>query len=192
MKQYIQFNQETGEALTVGPTKEGNCIGIEETIANDLKAGMKQLNQFKVVLDEETKKYILSEIRLDTNLTKKYIIEPPASKYIFQLPVSSVKEDGINLIQNANKGVWAVSIQGETHKTIKELAETNKQLKQLFFVTEKNNPNILHDTLIVDLNKLVDEEEYEIKTFDKQSVKLNISVFCRNTYNEYTHVRENG
>ena len=40
--------------------------------------------------------------------------------------------------------------------------------------------------------KEVMSKYYEIKTFDKQSVKLNISVFCRNTYNEYTHVRENG
>lgn len=192
MKQYVQFNQETGEPLAVGPNKEGSCIEIDNTIANEIKDGVKQLNQYKVILDEKTKTYVLSEIRLDSNLTEKYITEVPASKIIYQMPVSTKPQEGINLIQNVDNGTWSASIQGETIKAIKELAENNKGLRQLFYVTAEDNPNILHDTLMVDLNKLVEEGEYELKTFDKQSVKLNISVYCRNVYNEYNHVRQNG
>jgi len=192
MKQYVQFNQETGEPLAVGPNKEGSCIEIDNTIANEIKDGVKQLNQYKVILDEKTKTYVLSEIRLDSSLTEKYITEVPASKIIYQMPVSTKPQEGINLIQNVANGTWSASIQGETIKAIKELAENNKGLRQLFYVTAEDNPNILHDTLTVDLNKLVEEGEYELKTFDKQSVKLNISVYCRNVYNEYNHVRQNG
>jgi hypothetical protein len=192
MKQYVQFNQETGEPLAVGPNKEGSCIEIDNTIANEIKDGVKQLNQYKVILDEKTKTYVLSEIRLDSDLTEKYITEVPASKIIYQMPVSTKPQEGINLIQNVDNGTWSASIQGETIKAIKELAENNKGLRQLFYVTAEDNPNILHDTLTVDLNKLVEEGEYELKTFDKQSVKLNISVYCRNVYNEYNHVRQNG
>jgi|TARA_B100000965_G_scaffold391358_1_gene399291 hypothetical protein len=192
MKQYVQFNQETGEPLAVGPNKEGSCIEIDNTIANEIKDGVKQLNQYKVILDEKTKTYVLSEIRLDSNLTEKYITEVPASKIIYQMPVSTKPQEGINLIQNVANGTWSASIQGDTIKAIEELAENNKGLRQLFYVTAEDNPNILHDTLMVDLNKLVEEGEYELKTFDKQSVKLNISVYCRNVYNEYNHVRQNG
>ena len=192
MKQYVQFNQETGEPLAVGPNKEGSCIEIDNTIANEIKDGVKQLNQYKVILDEKTKTYVLSEIRLDSDLTEQYITEVPASKIIYQMPVSTKPQEGINLIQNVDNGTWSASIQGETIKAIKELAENNKGLRQLFYVTAEDNPNILHDTLTVDLNKLVEEGEYELKTFDKQSVKLNISVYCRNVYNEYNHVRQNG
>ena len=192
MKQYVQFNQETGEPLAVGPNKEGSCIEIDNTIANEIKDGVKQLNQYKVILDEKTKTYVLSEIRLDSDLTEKYITEVPASKIIYQMPVSTKPQEGINLIQNVDNGTWSASIQGETIKAIKELAENNKGLRQLFYVTAEDNPNILHDTLTVDLNKLVEEGEYELKTFDKQLVKLNISVYCRNVYNEYNHVRQNG
>ena len=192
MKQYVQFNQETGEPLAVGPNKEGSCIEIDNTIANEIKDGVKQLNQYKVILDEKTKTYVLSEIRLDSNLTEKYITEVPASKIIYQMPVSTKPQEGINLIQNVANGTWSASIQGETIKAIKELAENNKGLRQLFYVTAEDNPNILHDTLTVDLNKLVEEGEYELKTFDKQSVKIKISVYCRNVYNEYNHVRQNG
>ena len=85
MKQYVQFNQETGEPLAVGPNKEGSCIEIDNTIANEIKDGVKQLNQYKVILDEKTKTYVLSEIRLDSNLTEKYITEVPASKIIYQI-----------------------------------------------------------------------------------------------------------
>ena len=192
MKQYIQFNQESGEPLAVGPNKEGSCIEIDNTIANEIKDGVKQLNQYKVILDEKTKTYVLSEIRLDSDLTEKYITEVPASKIIYQMPVSTKPQEGINLIQNVANGTWSASIQGDTIKAIEELAENNKGLRQLFYVTAEDNPNILHDTLTVDLNKLVEEGEYELKTFDKQSVKLNISVYCRNVYNEYNHVRQNG
>ena len=192
MKQYIQFNQESGEPLAVGPNKEGSCIEIDNTIANEIKDGVKQLNQYKVILDEKTKTYVLSEIRLDSDLTEKYITEVPASKIIYKMPVSTTPQEGINLIQNVANGTWSASIQGDTIKAIKELAENNKGLRQLFYVTAEDNPNILHDTLTVDLNKLVEEGEYELKTFDKQSVKLNISVYCRNVYNEYNHVRQNG
>jgi len=192
MKQYVQFNQETGEPLAVGPNKEGSCIEIDNTIANEIKDGVKQLNQYKVILDEKTKTYVLSEIRLDSDLTEQYITEVPASKIIYQMPVSTKPQEGINLIQNVANGTWSASIQGDTIKAIEELAENNKGLRQLFYVTAEDNPNILHDTLTVDLNKLVEEGEYELKTFDKQSVKLNISVYCRNVYNEYNHVRQNG
>ena len=129
---------------------------------------------------------------MDSDLTEKYITEVPASKIIYQMPVSTKPQEGINLIQNVANGTWSASIQGDTIKAIEELAENNKGLRQLFYVTAEDNPNILHDTLMVDLNKLVEEGEYELKTFDKQSVKLNISVYCRNEYNEYNHVRQNG
>tara|TARA_B100001113_G_scaffold343369_1_gene330586 strand:- start:2212 stop:2796 length:585 start_codon:yes stop_codon:yes gene_type:complete len=192
MKQYLQFNQETGDPIGVGPNKEGSCIEIAVTLANEIKDGAKQLNQYKVLLDEKTKNYVLNEIRLDNNLAEKFIAEVPASKVIYQLPVSTVQQEGINLIQNIDKGTWTASIKGDTLNAIQGLADSNKNLQQLFYITEEDNPNILHDTLTVDLNKLADEGEYELKTFDKQSVKLNISVYCRNIYNDYSHVRQNG
>ena len=192
MKQYLTFNQETGEPLAIGPNKEGTCIEVEGTTATAIKDGFKQMNQFKVILDDTTKKYVLAEIRSDANLTKEFIIESPASTFIFELPTSIKEQNGINLIQNIGDGTWTATIQGDTINTIKELANNNKNLYQLFYVTAKSNPNILHDTLSINLNQLIDEGKYEIKTFDKQSVKLNISVYCRNLYNEYNHVRQNG
>jgi len=192
MKQYLTFNQETGEPLAIGPNKEGTCIEVEGTTATAIKDGFKQMNQFKVILDDTTKKYVLVEIRSDANLTKEFIIESPASTFIFELPTSIKEQNGINLIQNIGDGTWTATIQGDTINTIKELANNNKNLYQLFYVTAKSNPNILHDTLSINLNQLIDEGKYEIKTFDKQSVKLNISVYCRNLYNEYNHVRQNG
>ncbi len=192
MKQYLTFNQETGEPLAIGPNKEGTCIEVEGTTATAIKDGFKQMNQFKVILDDTTKKYVLAEIRSDANLTKEFIIESPASTFIFELPTSIKEQNGINLIQNISDGTWTATIQGDTINTIKELANNNKNLYQLFYVTAKSNPNILHDTLSINLNQLINEGKYEIKTFDKQSVKLNISVYCRNLYNEYNHVRQNG
>jgi len=192
MKQYLTFNQETGEPLAIGPNKEGTCIEVEGTTATAIKDGFKQMNQFKVILDDTTKKYVLAEVRSDANLTKEFIIESPASTFIFELPTSIKEQNGINLIQNIGDGTWTATIQGDTINTIKELANNNKNLYQLFYVTAKSNPNILHDTLSINLNQLIDEGKYEIKTFDKQSVKLNISVYCRNLYNEYNHVRQNG
>ncbi len=192
MKQYLTFNQETGEPLAIGPNKEGTCIEVEGTTATAIKDGFKQMNQFKVILDDTTKKYVLAEIRSDANLTKEFIIESPASTFIFELPTSIKEQNGINLIQNISDGTWTATIQGDTINTIKELANNNKNLYQLFYVTAKSNPNILHDTLSINLNQLINEGKYEIKTFDKQSVKLNISVYCRNIYNEYNHVRQNG
>ena len=192
MKQYLTFNQETGEPLAIGPNKEGTCIEVEGTTATAIKDGFKQMNQFKVILDDTTKKYVLAEIRSDANLTKEFIIESPASTFIFELPTSIKEQNGINLIQNISDGTWTATIQGDTINTIKELANNNKNLYQLFYVTAKSNPNILHDTLSINLNQLINEGKYEIKTFDKQSVKLNISVYCKNLYNEYNHVRQNG
>ena len=100
--------------------------------------------------------------------------------------------DGVNIIQDVAKGEWSVKITGQTKTLIEGLTTTNKELKQLFYVTDKNNPNILHDTLVVDLNKVIEDDGTKLINFDKQSAKLNISVFCRNLYNEYNHVIENG
>ena len=156
----------------------------------------KLLNKFKQickhVINKENKKYTLREIRKDEELSKKFIEEQPASNVIHQLSETYKLADGVNIIQDVAKGEWSVKITGQTKTLIEGLTKTNKELKQLFYVTDKNNPNILHDTLVVDLNKVIEDDGTKLINFDKQSAKLNISVFCRNLYNEYNHVIENG
>ena len=192
MKQYVQFNQETGDILGIGPTQEGNSIEIETNLANSLKTGEKRIDEFKVLLDKDRKRYTLQEIRKDEALKEKFIEEQSAANVIFQLPESNDLTDGVNLIQNVQQGEWTVKIKGRTKKLIEGLTQGNKELKQLFYITDKDNPNILHDTLVVDLNKVIEDDGAKIINFDKDTAKLNISVFCRNLYNEYNHVRTNG
>jgi hypothetical protein len=192
MKQYVEFNQETGNIISIGPSQEGNCIEIEDNLATSLKTGEKKIDDFKVLLNKENKKYTLREIRKDEELSKKFIEEQPASNVIHQLSETYKLADGVNIIQDIAKGEWSVKITGQTKTLIEGLTKTNKELKQLFYVTDKNNPNILHDTLVVDLNKVIEDDGTKLINFDKQSAKLNISVFCRNLYNEYNHVIENG
>ena len=49
MKQYLKFNQETGDPMGLGPNKEGTCIEIEGTTATAIKDGFKQMNQFNEI-----------------------------------------------------------------------------------------------------------------------------------------------
>ena len=42
MKQYVEFNQETGNIISIGPSQEGNCIEIEDNLATSLKTGEKK------------------------------------------------------------------------------------------------------------------------------------------------------
>ena len=181
MKQYLQFKPESGVPASVGPTQEGTCIEIDDTLSNEIKNGTKSLNQFLVVYDDKLKKYVINEIGFG-NLEES-VNETPASHTIYQIPVVEKVQDGINLVQDIKRRKWKLVVQGDILDALKTIS--NKNLYQMFYVTGKDNPNLLHNELKIDLLK----EQYEIE--DVESVNLNISVFCKKIYNDYYHVREN-
>ena len=78
---------------------------------------------------------------------------------------------------------WKLVVQGDILDALKTIS--NKNLYQMFYVTEKDNPNILHNELKIDLLN----EKCEIEGVEPAN--LNISVFCKKIYNNYYHVREN-
>ena len=192
MKQYVGFNQETGDILRIGPSQEGTCIEVEYELATQIKTGERRADEFKVLLDDKTKKYVLQEIRKNDELTELVVDEPPATKTIYQLPMTQEIKNGINVIQDMDNGNWTITVTGDVKKLLEKMAVSNRGLKQLFYVTDKSNPNIIYDTLTVDLNQAIETGNMQLINFDKQTAQLNISVFCRNIYNDYYHVRTNG
>ena len=181
MKQYLQFKPESGVPVSVGPTQEGTCIEIDDILSNEIKNATKNLNQFLVVYDDKLKKYVINEIGFG-NLEES-VNETPASHTIYQIPVVEKVQDGINLVQDMKNRKWKLVVQGDIIDALKTIS--NKNLYQMLYVTEKDNPNILHNELKIDLLK----EKCEIEGVEPAN--LNISVFCKKIYNNYYHVREN-
>ena len=183
MQQYLEFNAENGTPIAVGPSKQKTSIEINDMLAGEIKSGSKRLDEFKVLFDEKLKKYIIHEIGIG-DLTENNN-ETPASHIIYQIPVVDEIKDGKNIVQDVKNNNWTLLLQGDIIKTLNSIS--SNALWQMFYITHKDNPNILHNQFKLDLLKIKCDIEFTGNDVDP----LNISVFCKRIYNNYYHVRKN-
>ncbi len=183
MQQYLEFNAETGNPIAVGPSKQKTSIEINDILADEIKSGSKRLEEFKVLYDEKLKKYVINEIGI--GMLEEEINETPASHIIYQVPVVDQIKDGINIVQDTKNNKWKLVVQGDIVDTLNAIS--SNALWQMFYITNKDNPNILHNQFKVDLL----QGRCDIKNIEEGINELNISVFCKRIYNNYYHVKEN-
>ena len=183
MQQYLEFNAETGNPIAVGPSKQKTSIEINDILADEIKSGSKRLEEYKVLYDEKLKKYVINEIGI--GMLEEEINETPASHIIYQVPVVDQIKDGINIVQDTKNNKWKLVVQGDIVDTLNAIS--SNALWQMFYITNKDDPNILHNQFKVDLL----QGKCDIENIDEGINELNISVFCKRIYNNYYNVKEN-
>ena len=88
-------------------------------------------------------------------------------------------------MQDTKNNKWKLVVQGDIVDTLNAIS--SNALWQMFYITNKDDPNILHNQFKVDLL----QGKCDIENIDEGINELNISVFCKRIYNNYYHVKEN-
>ena len=81
---YVTFNPDTGKVTGMTPQKQGNCVAIDEYLANQIQKGVKTFFDFKVEL--QNNQYVLVQkdaVQVkDNNVDAMAVVE---NKFLYEI-----------------------------------------------------------------------------------------------------------
>ncbi len=162
VKQYVSFNQKTGEILSIGPSFEEstNYIAVSEKEVEPIKTLKEKMSDYLVVYNRKRKEFKL----------KKVTVLEETSQYQ-KLPKVSSKMD-YDILLNIDKNTKTCYID-TSDELIDVMKKTNIDVnkKITFSFTKKDDPHILYDMVSFDLTE-----------------KTKKSISIQNSYDIYTTV----
>jgi|TARA_A200000159_G_C7336747_1_gene345392 hypothetical protein len=152
----VYFDKQTGNIKSISNVEQD----IEDFFVADIEdvrpflKGIKDITKHKVMYDVKTSAYVIVD--------KFKKIESDVNDNVYKI----LPQDNAQVIvsYNKSKNVWNVSL---SDKAINELSSKKERIDQLlkFSITQKNNPNILHEYFTTTVKKLLDNPQ----SFDSQS-----------------------
>jgi hypothetical protein len=181
---YVFFEPVTGSIKSISSNiDECNLPYITVNHEDDKKKLSKQdvFFKYKISYDPEQQKNILIEVDLDIEQITK------VNDIIFQFPHSDrFSDEDIVIIQNTNINEWIFSINQNLSKT---LASNPLAFDYYYlYITDYNDPNILHRTIILPMLELVQKDKISIK-FESDIEKENLSIFARKHFKTHVHIK---
>jgi hypothetical protein len=175
-KWYFNFNKDTGQVLNCGVIKKGNSIEVSESLGHDIANGLKNLSQYIVILEDG--KYIVKSKNEMEGI--KYEISAPdkiENKNVYKIEPNNVN-DKISFKLDMKNKQWNIGINENLGKEIANTLDMSKDIVLDFYVTEKDDANILDYILPVNLNNLIKQKTL---TMDHKSNNVP-SLYCRKIY----------
>ena len=180
---YLNFKEETGELWKATNEVDHSTPFIEvdkETYA-EFTTGVKNMNDYIIVPSVTDKKFEIKFKHRDLN-------EFDVDKSIHRIPVSDTEatENAFMVIQK--DGVWKIKLTEDMKETLTSTTYY-KDKTQLIYVTKKNDPNILLDTMIIKLYNVLYSDEYELEEQNTTVANdTDVSLFCGKVFENYLHV----
>lgn len=165
---FIAFDESTGAVTSVGQNVDGKSIVVDDELALKIINGERQTTEFSVIWKND--KFVLKD-NSQINVVEH---EKTISTEFYQIPAESTDEK-IVFEQHTDENKWVVKINDSVVVTMKETGA----VAQRFYITEYNQPNVLIDTVLINLS----ESLHEIKG----NAENQCSVYCKNIYNNYVH-----
>jgi hypothetical protein len=181
-KRYVYFN-DNGDITSIGSFDEdiGNYIEVELSQVEDLLSGKKQTQNYNVIFDAVEKKYVLAEKKID-NYDAFDINE-----YLYKIPIKNTINPDLKIIQDNASKKWIVSLKKELRQYLEE-QNLIHSAPLVLSITEYNNPNILHQLIVIDFELLVLNEIVETSFADRLfNDKNNFSIYTKKKLQNYQH-----
>lgn len=175
VKYYFRFDPASGRVLGCSIQKKENSIEISEELAKQVQSRLKQLADYKVVL-EDNQYVVKARNAVDSKQhsnKESYKIE---NKIIYEIQKND-KDSCIRFKLNKTSNKWDITIDDELKTTIKNTSNQQSVLK--FFVTPEDNTSVLDYSFELDLVKLCEGSSIQIPHQSDSTPRL----FCRKVYN---------
>lgn len=179
-QKFVSFNK-TGEITAIGNTKpnEGDYIVTDYTNISKLLSGEESTLLYEVIFDTRTKIY---------KLTKK--VEEKENSYDFNEDFYefNYKKElfDIRISQNNTIEEWEVSVDETLAEALLEKS-MYKETKVFFSITDKTNPFILHQLIVIDFNTLLTERKIK-ESFNKNiTTSKNYSIYTKKMFENYSY-----
>tara|TARA_B110000977_G_scaffold43712_1_gene59289 strand:+ start:1093 stop:1668 length:576 start_codon:yes stop_codon:yes gene_type:complete len=164
----VYFDQDTGNIISISnveqDTETNFIIDIQD--ARPYLDGTKSVTRHKVVYDIRTSSYIIVD--------KYKKLEADVNDNVYKIKQQDNAQITVSFLAQSN--MWKVALSDSAKKDLESKKERINQSLQ-FSVTQKNNPNILHDYFTTTVQQLLEnpiminsQSQFEI---DKYSVYTN-------------------
>ena len=164
----VYFDQDTGNIISISnveqDTETNFIIDIQD--ARPYLDGTKSVTRHKVVYDIRTSSYIIVD--------KYKKLEADVNDNVYKIKQQDNAQITVSFLAQSN--MWKVTLSDSAKKDLESKKERINQSLQ-FSVTQKNNPNILHDYFTTTVQQLLEnpiminsQSQFEI---DKYSVYTN-------------------
>lgn len=185
MKQqfYLNFKEDTGEIWKATNECDDSTpyIEVDGSTCAEFTTGAKDMNDYIIVPSVTDKKFEIKFKHRDLN-------HFDVDKSIHRIPVSNeeVDSNAFMIIQENNN--WKIKLSEDMKETLTSTSYY-KDKTQSIYVTKKNDPNILLDTLHITLYNVLYSDEYIMKG-QRTDVAANtdVSLFCGKVFENYLHV----
>ena len=174
---YATFDPNTGKVTGMTPQKQGNCVEIDEYLANQIQKGNKTFFDFKVEL--QNNEYVLVQkdaVQVkDNNVNTMTVVE---NKFLYEIKYNDT-DSCIRFTLSKNHKKFIVTIDDTLANNLSATIDMNKTNVYNFFTTDQDNTSIVDSILEVNLNDLIKNKQVEINYTPNFVPRL----FCRKLYN---------
>ena len=185
---YLNFKDETGEIwkLTNELDVSTPYIEISRETMLDFANEVKKMDDYMVIpSSDKTLKYEIVLKHKDLDIFD-------VDKSVHHLPkVTSVDTNNAFIIkQNLESATWTISLTSE----LRELLSSTmyyKDKNQYIYVTQKDNPTVLLDTLDIKMYNVLYSESFNITEQNKKVAQNpDVSLYCGKVFENYLHIQE--
>jgi|TARA_A200000113_G_C8811489_1_gene337374 hypothetical protein len=179
---YINFDQKTGTIKSFTNVEpDSSFIEVDSDTYKDFIDGKKLMQDYIVI--PSTKDKVFELVGKNKDLME-FDVDQSIHKLVDKKPNS---KNYVEIVQDIKQKVWEVTI-SNTLKTFLSSSNFYKDKMQYVYITEKNNPNILIDTLSIPISELLQTGTYKIK--NNIASNKNTSLYCIKVFDAYYHRRK--
>lgn len=187
-KFYLNFKEDNGEIWKVTNELDLSSpyIEIDRDTMLDFAEERKKMNDYIIIPSSD------ANLKYEIKFKHKDLTEFDVDKSIHHLPkVNKINTNNAFVIkQDTKKGTWTISLT----KELRDLLTSTlyyKDKSQTIYVTQKDNPSVLLDTLDVKLYNVLYTDSFKMKDQDKKVAKnTNVSLYCGKVFDNYYHIQE--
>lgn len=185
---YLNFRDETGDIwkLTNELDTSTPYIEIDRETMIDFAKERKKMDDYVVVPSSD------KTLQYEIKFKHKDLSEFDVDKSIHKLPiVDTVNTNNAFLIkQNLKTATWTISLTEELRNLLSSTLYY-KDKNQVIYITQKDNPAVLLDTLDIKMYNVLYTDAFEMDIQDKEVAKdPNVSLYCGKVFENYFHIQE--
>lgn len=186
-KFYLNFDEETGKAWKITTTVDDKTpyMEIDKGTYTDFLNLKKRLKDYIVVPSSK------DDVAYELKFIHKDLDEFDIEKSIHRIPKNLETETNSVIIkQNTLEGFWEITITDSLKSTLSSTTYYHNKGHDIY-VTYKDDPNILLDTLRIEFSPLLHNGVYRVEKYNKKVAQNNnVSVYCGKLLDNYSHVTE--
>lgn len=184
--QYVGFDKETGRIVSIGNDNTREDLSYIQVPLEDvlsIKKGIESKELYHVVYNPKIKDL---QLTLKSNFT---LDASNVNDFIYNIPTLDIQGADITVIQDIPNTCWKIVIGETLRRNIREKG-IRLNTNMMFSITEKNDPNILYKTLIVNTTQTINDN-YCIVPFSMPFELTNtpISVYTARKFDTYQFKR---